>query len=108
MTQMDADNEAIAVRESIRARDATSKPAAWQIQYDEDLVETAVFRCANGARKGISSLQMARFQREREKLYRILDPDERESAFFQLHLEWFREWGLEDILTAALGEFPLF
>jgi hypothetical protein len=50
---------------------------------------------------------MARFHREREKLYSILDPDERNTAFFKLHLDWFREWGLEKPLTDLLQEFPL-
>jgi hypothetical protein len=77
------------------------------LRYDEDFVETAVFLCTSGRRRGISSLQIARFNREREKLYAILDPDERNSAFFRLHLEWFREWGLEKLLTDPLKEFPL-
>jgi hypothetical protein len=77
------------------------------LRYDEDFVEAAVFLCTSGRRRGISSLQIARFNREREKLYAILDPDERNSAFFRLHLEWFREWGLEKLLTDPLKDFPL-
>ena len=77
-----------------------------KLHFDEDLVEGAVFRCAAGKRRGISAFHIARFHREREKLYSILDPDERNAAFFRLHLEWFREWGLESLLSAALGEFP--
>jgi hypothetical protein len=77
------------------------------LRYDEDFVEAAVFLCTSGRRRGISSLQVARFNREREKLYAILDPDERNSAFFRLHLEWFREWGLEKLLTDPLKDFPL-
>ena len=53
------------------------------------------------------SLQIARYQREREKLYAIFDPDERNTAFFTLHLDWFREWGLEKLLADVLKEFPL-
>jgi hypothetical protein len=37
----------------------------------------------------------------------MLDLDERNTAFFELHLEWFREWGLEQLLTQTLSEFPL-
>jgi len=77
------------------------------LRYDEDFVEAAVTLCAAGRRKGVSSLQIARFNREREKLYSILDPDDRNSAFFRLHLEWFREWGMEKLLTDPLKEFPL-
>ena len=91
-----------------------------QLRYDEDFIEAAVFLCASGRRnalqpfaspeaKGCSPhpLQIARFHREREKLYAILDPDERNTAFFKLHLDWFREWGLEKLLTDLLKEFPL-
>lgn len=77
-----------------------------QVRYDEDLVEEAVFFCARSLRPSLPPLQVVRFQREREKLYRILDPDARNAAFFQLHLEWFREWGLDQPLVACLDEFP--
>lgn len=78
-----------------------------QLRYDEDFIEAAVFTCTSGRRPGVPSLQIARFHREREKLYSILDPDERNTAFFKLHLDWFREWGLETLLTNLLKEFPL-
>lgn len=78
-----------------------------QLRYDEDFIEAAAFLCTSGRRKGVPSLQIARFQREREKLYAILDPDERNTAFFKLHLDWFREWGLEKLITDLLKEFPL-
>jgi hypothetical protein len=77
------------------------------LRYDEDLVEAAALLCASGRRDGIEPLQIARFHRERERLYSILDPEDRNAAFFQLHLEWFREWGLEGLLTTPLREFPL-
>jgi hypothetical protein len=76
-----------------------------QLRYDDDFIETAVFLCASGRRQGVSPLQIARFHHEREKLYPILDPDERNAAFFKLHLEWFREWQLEKPLTRLLDEF---
>ena len=78
-----------------------------ELRYDEDFIEAAVFLCASGRRKGVPSLQIARFHRERERLYSVLDPDERNTAFFKLHLDWFREWGLEQPLTDVLKEFPL-
>src|SRR5215510_5441083 len=77
-----------------------------QLRYDEDFLEAAAFLCASGRRKGLPSAQIFRFHREREKLYSILDPDERNAAFFKLHLEWFREWGLEKCLSDLLAEFP--
>lgn len=78
-----------------------------QLRYDEDFIEAAAFLCTSGQRKSVPSLQIARFHREREKLYGILDPDERNTAFFNLHLDWFREWGLEKLITDLLKEFPL-
>ncbi len=78
-----------------------------QLRYDEDFIEAAAFLCASGRRQGVPSLQIARFHHEREKPYAILDPDERNTAFFKLHLDWFREWGLEKLLTDLLKEFPL-
>jgi hypothetical protein len=77
------------------------------LRYDEDFVEAAIFLCSTGRRQGISPLQIARFNREREKLYGILDPEERNTAFFKLHLEWFREWGLEKMILAPVDELPL-
>jgi hypothetical protein len=78
-----------------------------QLQYDENLIESAVFICAKGRRLGAPPAQVRRFHKERERLYSILDPDERNSAFFQLNLSWFREWGLERALQDLLGGFPL-
>jgi hypothetical protein len=77
-----------------------------QLRYDEDFVEGAVFICANRRAEGPPPLQVRRFHRERERLYAILDPDERNAAFFALHLEWFREWGLEKLLLQSVDEFP--
>ena len=66
-------------------------------------------RCLSAQTAGVSSgpLQLRRFHHEREKLYSILDPDERNTAFFKLHLEWFREWALEKTLIGLADEFPL-
>lgn len=78
-----------------------------QLRYDEELVEAAVFLCASGGRATVPSIQIRRFHAEREKLYSILDPEERNAAFYRLHLEWFREWGLERALLEVVEEFPL-
>lgn len=78
-----------------------------QLRYDEDFIEAAAFLCASGQRKSVPSMQISRFHHEREKLYAILDPDERNTAFFNLHLDWFRAWGLEKLFTDLLKEFPL-
>jgi hypothetical protein len=78
------------------------------LRYEDDFLEFAVFVCSRSrAPGGAPALQTRRFHLERERLYLILDPDERNTAFFKLHLEWFREWGLERILLNAADEFPL-
>ena len=77
------------------------------LRYDDDFVEAAVFTVASGKRPGVPSSQIRRFHGARERCYSILDPDERNAAFFKLHLEWFREWGLEKLLLDLLNEFPL-
>lgn len=73
-------------------------------RYDEDFVEAAAFLCASGRRLGAPPLQVTRFHRDRGQAYGILDPDERNAAFFRVHFDWFREWGLERLLTCALDE----
>lgn len=67
-------------------------------EYHADFLESAIACCTAGRRKGISSMLITRFNMERERIYRVGNPDEREDAFQQLHLKWFRDWGLEDVL----------
>jgi hypothetical protein len=74
---------------------------------DDDLVEGVVQMCAAGGRTGIPPLQIRRFHAERERCYRVLDPDERATAFAHAHLSWFREWGLENLLAATVARFPV-
>jgi hypothetical protein len=77
------------------------------LRYDDDFVEAVVFIAASGKRPNVPSLQIRRFHRERERCYDILDPDDRNAAFFKLHLDWFREWGLEKLLLGFVKEYPL-
>jgi hypothetical protein len=78
-----------------------------KLQFDDDLVEDAVLMAADGGVSTVSSLQIRRFHRERERLYSVLDPDERNAAFSRFHLEWFREWGFEDAVTQPVREMPI-
>ena len=78
-----------------------------QLRYDDDFLEAAAFVCAAGRRVGVPALQILRFHRDREKCYGVLDPDERNAAFFKVHLDWFREWGLEELLLSAINRYPL-
>ena len=77
------------------------------LRYDDDFIEAAVFTVASGRRPGVPSLQIHRYHRERERCYDILDPDNRAAAFFKMHLDWFREWGLEKLLLGVVNEYPL-
>lgn len=76
-----------------------------KLLYDDDLIESVAQVCADGRSTAIPLAQVRRFHAERERLYRILDADERNAAFFRLHLEWFREWGLEELLLRAAAPF---
>jgi hypothetical protein len=77
-----------------------------QLRYDDNFVEGAVFVFASRQHCGPPPLHVRRFHLAREKLYSILDPDARNTAFFDLHLEWFREWGMEKALVGPADEFP--
>lgn len=78
-----------------------------QLQYDADLIENVVFLETRRLEHNGQALLVARYDRQRSKLYAIADEDARQSAFFELHLKWFRDFGLEDQLLAALKQFPL-
>ena len=69
--------------------------------FDEDLLEGAVFDCA----RKVHPFQVRRFHREREQVYAFADPDQRNAAFFRLHLDWFREWGLEAFVRERIAPF---
>src|SRR5262245_11543392 len=78
-----------------------------KLLYDDELVEAVVLSCATAKRKSTASRLVQRFERNRDKLYQIEDVDERNVAFASLHLEWFREWGYEDLLHAIVGRFSI-
>src|SRR5262245_27815277 len=76
-----------------------------QLRYDDDFLEGAVFTCVNRRRNRLSALQVRRFQTARERLYAIPEPEARDKAFFNLHLDWYREWGLETMILGIVNEF---
>jgi hypothetical protein len=78
-----------------------------RFSYDDQFLEAAVFLVASGKRPDVSPLQIRRYHREREGCYGILDPDMRDAAFFKLHLHWFREWDLENLLLHLVNEYHL-
>ncbi len=77
------------------------------VRYDLDLVEDSVILATTSYRKNIHPFQIRRFQFEREKIYLVLDADERNAAFYNLYLKWFRELDLETSLKKILDEFKI-
>lgn len=77
-----------------------------KLLFDDDLVEAVVLRVAATTDPALPELQRARFFAERERCYRVLDPDARHAAFARVHLDWFREWGLAARLEAGAAPFP--
>lgn len=78
-----------------------------QLTYDTDLVEGAVFLEARRLESNGQGALAARYDRARTRLYSIIDPDLRHQAFYAIHLEWFRNFGLEDHIRRVLSEFPM-
>jgi hypothetical protein len=77
------------------------------LQYDADLIESAVFLEAHRLERTSQRLLALRYLRARDGLYDIQDPDDRNDAFFVLHRKWFGNFGLEERLLAVLKQFPL-
>lgn len=73
-----------------------------QLHYDAELVEAVVFLES----RRMPALLAERYDRARTKLY-ALPEDERDAAFFQLHLKWFRDLAFEDKILAVLKQFPI-
>lgn len=71
------------------------------LRYDPGLVEEAVFLAVEG------HPEAKRFHRERDRIYGIKHPEERERAFNDLHRAWFLRLGLADQMEKAVSEQPL-
>jgi hypothetical protein len=70
--------------------------------YDSALVEETVLR----AESRQPFLRRLRFRQERDRLYEIDDPEQRERAFEHFHRRWFAQMGLGESVAAALAEHP--
>jgi hypothetical protein len=64
-----------------------------------DLMEEAVLLAERQAPPAVSRA----FRRERDRIYRIVDPDAREARFEALHLRWFARFGLKARLASAVN-----
>jgi hypothetical protein len=70
------------------------------IEYEPRLVEEAVFYAVRARREETA------FRAERDRLYEIADPEEREAGFRAFHAAWFTRLGLGEGLDDAFREQP--
>ncbi len=71
------------------------------LRYDPRFMEEAVFFALRGPPEART------FQKERDRLYKIPDIEERDGAFQDLNLAWFRRLGLALPIEKAIAEQPL-
>lgn len=76
------------------------KLRGFSVEWDPRLVEEAVLFAAEGRR-------LRRFRGERNRMYGIQDPEDREAAFRQFHADWFERLGLGRVIWQSLQEQPL-
>jgi len=76
--------------------------AEFRITYDAVLVEESVLL----AERGLSAAETATFRAERDRIYDVDDPDEREVRFEELHGRFFVQLGLDRPLHEALADHP--
>src|SRR5262245_26013006 len=72
------------------------------IEFDPHLVEEAVLLSV----ERVAPEQRRLFRKERDALYRLTDPDDREVRFGDLHSRWFVSLRLAESVRAALSEQP--
>jgi len=71
------------------------------LRYDPGFIEEAIFFAAR------RSPEARAFRRERDRLYEISDIEERDRAFQQLNLKWFKGLELAAPIEKAVDEQPL-
>ncbi len=76
--------------------------AAFRITYDAFLVEESVLL----AERRLPAAEAAAFRAERDRIYEVDGPDEREARFEELHGRFFLRLGLDRPLHEALAERP--
>ena len=69
------------------------------IAYAPDLVEEAVLL----AERTLAAADARTFRRERNRVYDVADPDQREADFRALHLKWFARLGLHRGIEQAVS-----
>ncbi len=73
----------------------------YHIEYQPRLIEEAVLRAIGG------HADERLFRKERDRVYGLPDPDEREEAFEKLHQQWFARLRLAAPLEEALACWPI-
>jgi hypothetical protein len=71
------------------------------VRYEPRFIEEAIFLALR------SHPEAGKFHKERNRLYEMADPEEREHAFQNLHQAWFPRLGLANAIEKALEEQPL-
>ncbi len=71
------------------------------VRYDPRLIEEAVFH----ARR--NGYVLKGFDAQRNRIYQVSDPDDRERLFHELHDSWFVRLGLNQTIDEALHEQPI-
>lgn len=71
------------------------------VRYDPRLIEEAVFHARRNGYdlKGLDA--------QRNRIYQVSDPDDRERQFHELHDSWFVRLGLSQTIEEALQEQPI-
>jgi len=69
-----------------------------ELEFDPRLLEEVVLLALKG------SHEQRAFHRERETAYAIVNPEERDRAFLDVHSRWFRKLGLADPVRSAIRE----
>jgi hypothetical protein len=71
------------------------------VRYDPRLIEEAVFHARRHGYvlKGLDA--------QRDRIYQVSDPDDRERQFHELHYSWFVRLGLNQTIEEALQEQPI-
>ena len=82
---------------------STAAPSPeFRIAYDAVLVEESVLL----AERRLSAAEAGTFRAERDRIYDVDDPDEREARFEELHGRFFLQLGLDRPLHEVLAERP--
>ncbi|MBI3085132.1 MAG: hypothetical protein HYY88_05305 [candidate division NC10 bacterium] len=72
----------------------------FSVEWDPRFIEEAVLRVVEARR-------VQGFRGERNRLYEIQDPEERDAAFREFHAAWFERLNLGGVIWQALQEQPL-